>query len=204
MHTIWISILASYLFGALPSGLLIARARGVNIREVGSGNIGATNVFRMVGRGWGILTLVIDGLKGYLPTVLLPLITDHREAGFALICGCAAIAGHNWPVYLRFRGGKGVATSAGVLLGVAPAAAGIGLAMFAVVFALTRYVSVGSMTAALSIPAWAWWTREPGEPLLMPLVLTGLGVLILFTHRSNLRRLVKGQESKIPLGRTRT
>ena len=122
----------AYLLGAIPFGLLIARARGVDIRAVGSGNIGATNVFRAVGKGWGILAFACDALKGFIPVSVFPLLAKtlgafDGDAVLPLVCACLAIAGHNWPVYLRFKGGKGVATSVGALIGLAPVAAGIGL-----------------------------------------------------------------------------
>ena len=114
--TVFVGGLSAYLIGSLPFGLIVARwVGGVDIRHAGSGNIGATNVFRMVGRGWGIFTLLLDALKGFVPAFLFPLWAGQSGSGFALLCGCAAIAGHNWPVYLRIKGGKGVATSAGVL-----------------------------------------------------------------------------------------
>ena len=122
----------AYLLGAIPFGLLIARANGVDIRKVGSGNIGATNVFRALGKKWGILAFTCDALKGFIPASLFPFLAKTigapgDDSVLSLVCACLAIAGHNWPVYLRFKGGKGVATSVGALIGLAPSAAGIGL-----------------------------------------------------------------------------
>jgi glycerol-3-phosphate acyltransferase PlsY len=141
-------IIAAYFLGAVPFGLLVSKARGVDIRKVGSGNIGATNVFRSVGKSWGLLTLLLDALKGFLPAHLFPLAAAHMmtvpsPVWLPLACGCAAVVGLNWPVYIGFKGGKGIATTAGALLGFAPAPLGIGVLTFAVVFGLSRYVSLG-------------------------------------------------------------
>ncbi len=189
-------ILAAYLIGAIPFALLIGRIKGVDIRQVGSGNVGATNVFRSVGKGWGVLTFVCDVLKGFLPAILFPLwatggIEQPETAG--LLYGCAAIAGHNWPVYLRFKGGKGVATSAGVLLGVAPPAVGIGLAVWVLLFAVFRYVSLASIGAAAAIPAAGWWLYG-SDNRVVPIVLTVLGLLVIWRHRTNIQRLLNGTE----------
>jgi len=187
--------LAAYLIGAIPFALLVGRSKGVDIRQVGSGNVGATNVFRSVGKGWGILTFACDVLKGFLPAFLFPLMwpVDQLPENAGLLYGCAAIAGHNWPVYLKFKGGKGVATSAGVLLGVAPPAVGIGLAVWIILFAITRYVSLASIGAATAIPAAAWWLYGATNYVL-PAVLTILGILIIWRHRSNIQRLLNGTE----------
>ena len=128
MNPVWALLLgvASYLLGAIPNAYLIGRLNGVDIRRVGSGNIGATNVFRAVGKGWGIVTFLADALKGFVPAFVFPLIIKelaHAPAAnpaLALVFAGLAIVGHNWPVYLGFKGGKGVATSAGAILGIAP------------------------------------------------------------------------------------
>ncbi|MCX6996576.1 MAG: glycerol-3-phosphate 1-O-acyltransferase PlsY [Kiritimatiellaeota bacterium] len=196
----------AYLLGALPSGLLIARLRGVDIRAVGSKNIGATNVFRSVGPGWGVLTFLCDALKGLAPTLLFPLLgglltrpglPDAVPPG--LLFGAAAILGHNFPVYLGFKGGKGVATSAGVLLGIAPAAAVIGLLGWLALFLTTRYVSVASMGAAVLVPAAGWW-QYAGDGLALPATLTLLGGLVIWRHRENMQRLLRGTEPRVQRG----
>lgn len=199
-----ISIL-SYLFGAVPFGFLVARSRGVDIRAVGSGNIGATNVFRSVGKGWGVLTLLLDALKGYIPAALFPVLlarTTGCEAVNAapVIFACLAVAGHNWPVYLRFKGGKGIATTAGALLGLAPAALGVGAGVWVASFVLTRYVSVASILAAIAVPVSAWCFYRAGT-LLIPIVLTCLGAAAVIRHHSNIKRLINGTESKITFGK---
>jgi glycerol-3-phosphate acyltransferase PlsY len=197
--------LVSYLLGAIPNGYLVGRAKGVDIRTMGSGNIGATNVFRCIGKGWGIFTFVLDALKGFLPAFLFPWLlakVDPAAAGSvvpALVFMVLAIAGHNWPVYLGFKGGKGVATSAGALLGVAPAAVGIGLAAWALLFAVTRYVSVASIGAALAVAAGGWWLYRPD--LVLPAVLTVLCLLVVLRHKGNMARLAAGTENRISFGR---
>ena len=206
--TAWISAIAAifvaYLLGSIPFGLLIGRMRGIDIRQVGSCNIGATNVMRSVGKGWGILTLLLDALKGYIPAAAFPLLLmqagllDDQHAWLKIACGCAAILGHNFPVFLRFKGGKGVATSAGVLLGIAPLALLIGLGAFAVVFATSRFVSVGSITAAIIVPLAGFWLYE-GR--LIPIVLTVLGLLVIWRHKANIRRLLNGTENRIVFGK---
>ncbi len=193
--------LVAYLLGAIPNGLLIGRLRGIDIRTVGSGNIGATNVFRSIGRGWGILTFALDALKGLIPTLLFPLLLGRLTGApvppdLAILFGVAAIAGHNWPVYLRFKGGKGVATSAGVLIGIAPAAVLIGALCWGVICALSRYVSLASIAAAVAVPLAGWILYLPARGPLLPGVLTLLGIVIIARHRANIRRLLNGTENR--------
>jgi len=198
------ALLTAYLVGAIPFGLLIARLRGVDIRTVGSRNTGATNVMRSVGPGWGILTLALDALKGYAAIAAAPPAAEYLAQGsapawLALACGAAAIVGHNWPVYLRFKGGKGIATSAGVLLGIAPLALLCGLAAFALAFGLARYVSLGSIAAAIAVPVTAWLIREPHD-WATPTILTLLGAIAIWRHRGNLQRLINGNENRVRFG----
>lgn len=197
----WIIIgalaIISYLVGAIPTGYLLAKMKGIDIRSVGSGNIGATNVYRCVGKSWGILTFVLDFLKGYLPAALLPLLIQRLTnepygPPLAMLFGCLAVAGHNWPVYLRFRGGKGMATGAGALLGFAPLVMLVGVAAWAVLFLATRYVSLASVLAAAIIAA-AAWPIHAGERII-PATLTLMSLLIIWRHRSNIRRLLAGTE----------
>ncbi len=204
--------LAAYLLGAVPFGLLLARARGVDIRAVGSRNIGATNVFRCVGKGWGTLTFVLDLGKGLAGTLLLPWLatcllgTEPAGDGLRLLGGGLAVAGHNWPVYLGFRGGKGVATSAGMLLGLAPAACGLALVAWLLTFLALRYVSLASLTAALTLAVTVWLPalrKEHAGPL-MPTVLTLLALLVIVRHRVNIRRLLAGTESRFEFRRRRS
>jgi len=192
-------IIAAYLLGAVPFGLLLCRTlKGVDIRNVGSGNIGATNVFRSVSKPLGIATFACDFLKGLLPACCFPILGKWITGTFqgpeiGLLCGVAAIAGHNWPVYLKFKGGKGIATSAGVLLGVAPAAVGIGLLSWIFLLLATRYVSVASIGAAIVVPVVSW-TMYSREGILLPITLTLLGALAVWRHKSNIERLIGGTE----------
>jgi len=192
--------LVSYFVGAIPFGFLVARMRGVDIRKVGSGNIGATNVFRSVGKGWGILTFACDFLKGLLPVLVLPLVVQRYcwpvDAAIPrLVCAGCAIAGHNWTVFLKFRGGKGVATSTGALLGVAWPAVAAGVAVWVVVFGVSRYVSLASLAASAATVIVAWvWLRGP--TVVLPVVLTVLGAVTVLRHAANIRRLLNGTEHR--------
>lgn len=193
-------ILAAYLLGAVPFGLLVGFARGVDVRTVGSKNIGATNVLRSVGKPWGILTFALDALKGFVPAYLFPMVGTCCFKDFqplenlGLWCGIAAILGHNFPVYLKFKGGKGVATSAGAILGIVPASTGIGLAVWALFFFTTRYVSLASIVAALTIPVSVWFFHREG--LVVPIAMTLLGLLVIWRHRANIQRLIAGTEHR--------
>ncbi len=193
----------AYLLGSVPFGFLGAKAKGVDIRAVGSGNIGATNVFRSIGKGWGLFTFLCDFLKGLLPVLLLPLLANRlgftaSQDGLRLLGGIGAIAGHNWPVFLRFRGGKGVATSTGAVLAIAPAAVGTGLVVWILCFLLSRYVSLASIAAAVTIAVGAWVAGpvcSQASPL-VPSVLTVMALLIVLRHHANIRRLLAGTENR--------
>ena len=189
-------ILASYLLGAIPNGLLIARLKGVDLQKVGSGNIGATNVFRCVGKGWGVLAFVLDAVKGFVPAFFFPRLLEAAPPWLGLACGVAAVAGHNWPVWLKFKGGKGVSTSAGMLLGIAPAAVGIGFAVFALTVALTRFVSLGSILAAVAVAGSGVWLYGADNRLLAGALIL-MGLLVIVKHRANVGRLLKGTEPRI-------
>lgn len=200
--------IVSYLLGAVPFGYLIARAKGVDITKAGSGNIGATNVFRTVGKGWGLLTFVLDAAKGFIAAFALPRaaawvgLPPTQVRPVAICCACLAVAGHNWPIYMRFKGGKGIATSAGALLGIAPIAAAIGVVSWTVIFLLTRYVSVASILACIILPA-AAWVLYAKEGRLLPSALTVLGLVAIWRHRSNIRRLLSGTEHRAQFARRR-
>lgn len=189
-------VLAAYLMGSIPNGLLLARLKGVDLQKVGSGNIGATNVYRCVGKGWGVAAFVLDAVKGFVPAFVFPRLVDSAPPWLGLACGIAAVAGHNWPVWLKFKGGKGVSTSAGMLLGIAPAAVGIGFAVFALVVALTRFVSLGSILAAIAVPAAYLGMYGAGNRLLAG-ALVAMGALVVVKHRANIRRLLAGTEPRI-------
>ncbi len=193
--------LASYLLGAVPFGLLVGKMRGVDVRTVGSKNIGATNVLRTVGKPWGILTFVLDALKGFIPAFSFPILESRFGMDFQslevaqLVGGACAIIGHNFPVYLGFKGGKGVATSAGALLGIAPLAAVVGLAVWIAIFYGTRYVSLASIHAAAVVPVIGWIYYRAAGPTI-PIALTLLAVLIILRHRANIKRLLNGTENR--------
>jgi len=201
MHsTAAVFAILSYFLGAVPFGLLLSRVKGVDIRQVGSKNIGATNVFRSVSKTLGVLTFVADGLKGFVPAWLFPKIVAAWGHGapppwLGLLFAALAIAGHTWPVYIKFKGGKGVATSAGALIGIAPAATGIGLVTWILAMALTRYVSVSSIAAALIVPA-AGWGLYAKQGLALPIALTVIGLLIVWRHKGNIQRLMNGTEHR--------
>ncbi len=189
-------ILAAYLLGSIPNGLILARLKGIDLQKVGSGNIGATNVFRCVGKGWGVFAFILDAVKGFVPAFCFPLLVSGAPNGLGLACGVAAVAGHNWPVWLKFKGGKGVSTSAGMLLGIAPAAVGVGFAVFAVTVALTRFVSLGSILAAIAVAGSGVWLYGADNRLLAGALIV-MGALVVLKHRANVRRLLAGTEPRI-------
>ena len=182
----------AYLLGSIPFGLLISKAKGQDIRTMGSCNIGATNVLRCLGKPLGITCFVLDVLKGYLPAAIFPIIGTIDPA-FGILFGTAAILGHNFPIFLKFKGGKGVATSAGVLLGVAPLAVVIGLLTWVIVFYSSGYVSLGSIVAAIFVILTSW---TAGYGTVTAVALTLLGILTIYRHRTNIQRLMNGTESR--------
>lgn len=184
----------AYLIGSVPFGLVLTRAtRAGDLRQIGSGNIGATNVLRTGRKGLALATLLLDALKGALPVWLA-----YRFFGpdMAVVAGLGAVLGHCFPVWLGFRGGKGVATAAGVVLAMTPAAFLIVIVVFALVVALTRYVSLGSIVAALAaIPlAWVLGSVQPAQLYVV------IALVILLKHTGNIRRLLRGNENKLSLG----
>lgn len=197
-----LTFVIGYLLGSIPTGFLVAKARGVDIRTMGSGNIGATNVFRILGRTAGVLVLLADAAKGWLAVfVVARLIGGWFDPGagpqarewLALVAGVAAILGHNYTCWLHFKGGKGIATSAGVLLALVPLGLLFILGVWIVVFALSRYVSLASISAAFALPFAAWLL---GASLTMILVTSALAALAIYRHRTNIRRLVNGTENR--------
>lgn len=183
--------LFSYLAGGIPTGyLIVKRLYGYDIRTRGSGNPGTANVYRNAGALPGAITLLVDALKGYLPVCLgLHLYPDHR--GLAIGLGAAAIIGHNWTVFLGFKGGKGVATSAGVFLALIPAPMAITMAAFLLAVKLSGHISVGSMTGAVVLPAAA---ALCGEPRAFTAAAAAAGAMILLKHVSNVKRLLQNRE----------
>ena len=184
-------IAGAYLLGSIPTGLLLAKASGVDIRTTGSGNIGATNVYRTLGRTVGILTLVGDCVKGLVPV----LVAQGLGMGDTMIAaaGAAAFLGHVYTVFLGFKGGKGVATALGVFLGVSPASVGLALVIFIAVVAAWRYISLGSITAAAAMPFIV--TALDRRPPVIAMT-AGIALLVIWKHRENITRLRAGTESK--------
>ncbi len=225
---LWLCPLLAFLFGSIPFGLIIARSKGINIREHGSGNIGATNVLRVMGKKYGIPCLVLDMLKGLIPTLLaITLIRfEGQPTGMAVapllpyasmfppdqqftaqllvvLCGLLAILGHNYSPWVGFKGGKGIATSAGVVIALMPAAIIILLAVWLLLFAATRYVSIASIGAAVILPLltlWGSWFhgRIQDGTWNKPLFAFSLAIaaLAIWKHRSNLQRLRQGTEHR--------
>ena len=183
-----------FLMGSLPCGFWLARAKGVDIRKRGSGNIGATNVGRILGKEWGYLVFALDALKGWLAVWLAAEFLQAGDTG-SVLTGMAAVAGHVFSPWLNFKGGKGVATSAGVLLGLAPAVLFCTAVIWGISFAVKRIVSVSSLLAATAFPFLVIWL-EPGRHalLLAAFVLAGL---VWYRHRDNLKRLMQGTENGV-------
>ena len=184
-------LICAYLLGSVPTGLLLARSMGVNIRETGSGNIGATNVYRTMGRKVGIMTLIGDCLKGLIP-VLVAKSLGLPPIWIAAI-GLAAFLGHVYTVFLGFKGGKGVATALGVFLGTSWLSVVFAMLIFAVVLYKWRYVSLASITAAALIPLFVWLVQGGPELIVMSLA---IAALVIFRHNENIARLRAGTESK--------
>jgi len=231
---LWLLPVVAFFIGSIPFGLLIARARGIDIRQHGSGNIGATNVLRIVGRKYGITCLILDLLKGFIPVVIainliriagrppgipleflapyaleLPAARQFTAQLVHVLTGLAAVLGHNYSPWVGFRGGKGIATSAGILLALMPAAVVILLLVFGIVFLFTRYVSLASVVAAVVLPAIThfearfhkgadgrslWEAETWNKPLFFLTVV--LAFLAVWKHRGNLRRIRTGTESR--------
>lgn len=204
MIALAVKCLLAYLLGSLPSAYLVGKCvKRIDIREHGSGNVGASNVFRVVGKKWGLLVLFLDIFKGYLAVRVL---SDSSGTGvlslpamvYGLVVGIAVVAGHNWTIFLGFRGGKGVATSLGVALALMPKAAMAAFLLWVVVLCLTGYISLASILAALSFPIWVlfFYRGVPGLAIVW-VVCLALAVLVVLTHRSNIQRLYDGTEHRI-------
>jgi glycerol-3-phosphate acyltransferase PlsY len=199
-------VVLAYLLGSVPFGYLIVRLRGGgDVRETGSGGTGATNVTRRAGRAAGLLTLALDALKGAAAVLLARylLTGDFGVNWWVVAAALAAVAGHVFPVWLKFRGGKGVATGLGVFLSLAPLAVLCTLPAFVLVVWATRYVSLGSMTAAALVPVFVWLLGRGATPdggLRPVLTAAAAGAaLIIFMHRANIGRLLRGTENKLKL-----
>lgn len=193
--TVPIFCLLSYLIGSIPTGYLMGlMVKRIDIRTVGSKNIGATNVFRILGRRYGIMVLILDILKGVIPIIAARIYFSHEFQIVWILVGMAAVCGHTWTIFLRFKGGKGVATSLGVFLGLAPVPVLIVIPVFAVILYFTRYVSLGSIVSSLLLSPLVWIFTQSLPLLISCIVMT---VLIILRHIPNIKRLIKGEENKL-------
>ena len=207
---IGLALLMAYLLGSIPTALWVGRRffHLADIREHGSGNAGATNTFRVLGPKAGTAVLLIDALKGFVAAYFLPqwlvaqgAIAPEHELYYRLGCGALAVVGHIYPVFAQFRGGKGVATILGMMLGVAPATVGVCMLVFIAMLLLFRYVSLASMTAGVTFALLQLLPMKPFHPDQPFLLYVGfvLAALLIYTHRANIGRLRSGTESRVPL-----
>jgi glycerol-3-phosphate acyltransferase PlsY len=204
MLTFAVVVIGSYLLGSIPFGYLAGRIAGIDIRNCGSGNVGATNVIRTLGKSYGYPVFALDFLKGFGAVKMSILIATRVQSEwnspemFGIVAAISSVLGHSFPVWLRFKGGKGVATSAGALLALAPVAALIGVAIWILTFWLTRYVSVASIAAAAALPLIILiatrLSRTTGKLLFYSSVC--LAAVVIWRHRSNLSRLMRGTEPR--------
>lgn len=204
-------MICAYLLGSIPTGYIVARVKGIDIRTVGSGNIGATNAFRVLGKPAGTFVLLVDALKGFCAcTVLTSVLLDafgvpatpyDADMTERVVAGIVAVLGHNFTCWLRFKGGKGIATTAGVYLAVAPLSLGIALGLWIFLLVTTRYVSVASILAAIAL-ATAVWITQSSIPL--GLATTAISAMAVWKHKGNIARLKAGTENRIVFGRKPT
>lgn len=185
----------TYITGSLPTGYLAGKLlKGIDIRQHGSGNSGATNVFRTVGTTAGVITLLIDFLKGYVPVIIALNYMAGTKPYFPIIVGACAIIGHIFTIFLKFRGGKGVATGAGALAALMPLPVIFAALTFLVILAITRYVSLGSMISACALPLFSFIHNEPKS---YSITAAAIAAIIIYTHRSNIRNLILKKELKV-------
>jgi len=209
LHTAAI-LIGAYLIGAIPFGFLIGKMRGVDVRTVGSRNIGATNVFRTVGKKWGLLAFALDFLKGFLPTLAAVSMAGHGAGGpegagglpswLPIATGIACVVGHMLTPYMKFKGGKGVATAFGMLVALVPGLVGVAFLVFVAFFALSHYISLGSCAAALFLAVGVWfrWLGcEGAANLPQAILITAIALFVVWKHRANIKRLAAGNENKI-------
>ncbi len=200
--TFFVLLLIAYLIGSIPTSFILGKLlRGIDLREHGSRNVGATNAMRVLGKPVGIAVLIMDAAKGFFPTLLFLRITGESASGFlsredqALCIGLAAVIGHIFTLFLKSKGGKGVATGIGVYLALAPKALLLTFGICLILVASTRYVSLGSLTGAILLPIFLLLVGPRSLPLVILTVL--LGGLVIWRHRENIKRLARGTESKI-------
>ncbi len=189
-----VAIIASYLLGAIPTSQIVARMKGINLRNVGSGNLGATNLYRVLGLKFALPVGIFDAFKGAIPVAVFGPWAGVGVTA-SLLLGAIAVVGHVFPVFASFKGGKGVATSAGVVLGLAPAAFGASLALWGIILAVSGYVSLASIAAALVMPA-AVWLLQPSRRGMVAWFAV-IAIAVVWLHRGNLRRLRNGTERRV-------
>lgn len=200
MLQFFIAIISAYLIGSIPTGYILSRlTKGIDIREYGSGNVGATNTLRVLGKKMGAAVLLIDIIKGIVAVFALPAIFFNKNLGIALpvfkaFLAFFAVIGHIWTVFLKFKGGKGVATACGVFLAISPISALIGFAIFACTVAYSKYVSLSSIIMAASMPFLLFLFKQPYQYIILSVFMC---LLIIYTHRDNIKRLLNGAERKI-------
>jgi acyl phosphate:glycerol-3-phosphate acyltransferase len=197
--TLFIALFVAYLVGSIPTGYLFAKNKNVDLRSVGSGNVGASNVLRSVGKLAALFTLLIDIFKGYaVVAYIADMMYSYRMSVnydmYIAMMGFCAVAGHNWSLFLKFKGGKGIATSAGVLLGVCPQLLLVGLTAWVAVFAVSRIVSLASILSAVAIAASSYFLTGKLDIRVLAIA---LAVLTIFRHSSNIRRLINKEEKRI-------
>jgi glycerol-3-phosphate acyltransferase PlsY len=197
---LFLGLASAYLIGSIPTAYIFGRIlKGIDIREYGSGNIGATNVFRVIGKVPGAVVLAIDILKGllcttYVASLFLYMAPVTRPELYRIFIGLSAIAGHNWTVFLKFKGGKGVATSAGVVIGLIPKIFWLGFLVWLITFFITGLVSLSSIIAAITVPI---FTLAFGQPVEIIVFMCVLCLIIVYKHKSNIRRLARGEEKRV-------
>ncbi len=197
------ALFAGFVIGGIPFGFIVAKLRGVHIQKVGSGNIGFSNVFRSVGKIEGIIVLIADIAKGLVPVLFFK---QAYGVHFALIAGIAAMLGHIFTPFLRFKGGKGVATGLGVFIGLAPFSAFFALLVWLGVVGISRYISLGSITAAIALPLFIYFSRyliRDEYHIALEMLTILMCLLVIVMHRMNIRRLVQGKERRFTLGKAK-
>lgn len=191
MHSIFL-IIVGYFIGAIPFGYIAGKLHGIDIRKEGSGNIGSTNVSRVLGKKAGIIVQILDTAKGIIPVVIGKLL--NLDPLWLVVIGIVTVCGHNWTIFLEFKGGKGVNTSLGVALGLMPVNAVLCFAVWALVVFVWKYISLGSIVGAITFPIIAFIFKEP--PIFRILAII-VAFFIVVRHKSNIKRLLKGEEPKI-------
>jgi len=198
-----LGILVSYLVGSIPTAFIFGKiCKGIDIRQHGSGNVGATNVFRVLGKTPGSVVLILDIIKGIIPIVLVADMFGTTQTWERILCGLGAVVGHNWTVFLKFKGGKGVATSLGVLIGLTIKIVAIRLVLFwtiiiwIICFLLSRFISLASVVAATALPILMTLTDQDFEMVLLGVIFC---VFVVFRHKGNIKRLFAGEEPRVPL-----